>query len=512
MNQFEHISLAPYVDIIYRHRVSALCVLMVGVALTIAASFMVPSIYRSTTLVMIQPQEVPSQYVSAPVTGHIRDRLQALSQIALSRTRLEEVITQYDLYHALRSRGTPIERVVDYMRKHIQLDILEDRNNLPDSRTDSFNLSYEYPDASIAQRVTGRLADLLINEDRRRRAVEAAATIAFLDEQLSHARVSLESKGREIKIFKDHHQGSLPQDLEINLKILGDLQTQLQSANETFAALQQRRSQLERDLVRAHEDKVTITSASGERSSASPEAALSLKQTELAELEAQESDQHPDVVRLKAETAALKAMIKHPKGGVAGMSPIELELTKELDQTDVDQRRLQAEIPNLKRQISDYQKRIGETPAHEQQFANLSRDYNVIDDGYHKLLGKKLQAQIAQNLEQHDEGERFQVLDPANFPLSPEAPNRKGLVVGGLVLSLGLAAAVPFALFFTDSSFKDPDELRQVLGLSIAATIPALDEIENLQPARKTLYQSATLSSACFSLGLIALWLYARTF
>jgi len=114
--------------------------------------------------------------------------------------------------------------------------------------------------------------------------------------------------------------------------------------------------------------------------------------------------------------------------------------------------------------------------------------------------------------EQRQEGERFQVLDPANLPVGPEAPDRKALAIGGVVFSLGLAGTLPFALFFTDSSFKDPDEVRQELALPVAATIPELTEIEDTIPRRRALYQSLAISSACFFLGVGALLFYARAF
>ena len=168
-----YLSLAPYFDIIYRHRLSSICALAVGTALTVLAVILIPSVYRSTTLVMIQPQEVPSEYVSAPVTGHIRDRLQALSQIALSRTRLEQIITQYGLYPSRRGRGIPLDTTVELMRRHIHIDIPEDKDhdNATDPRAASFTLAYEYSDATTAQRVTAQLADLFIDEDLRQRAI-----------------------------------------------------------------------------------------------------------------------------------------------------------------------------------------------------------------------------------------------------------------------------------------------------------------------------------------------------
>ncbi|MBV8775549.1 MAG: hypothetical protein JO166_24960 [Deltaproteobacteria bacterium] len=292
--------------------------------------------------------------------------------------------------------------------------------------------------------------------------------------------------------------------------MLGDLQTLLQSDIEALAALQEHRTQLERDLARAREDKVTIVSASGQRSSASPEAALSLKETELAVLQAQNSDRHPDVVQTKAEIEALKALIKRRGDGVESMSPEEAELHKDMDSADVEQRRLDTEIPTLKRKIADYQRRVAATPAHEQQFAALTRDYNVLDADYQKLKNKKLEAQISQNLEQRQEGERFQVLDAANLPLAPEAPNRKALALMGMVFSLSLAAALPFAFYFTDTSFKDPNELRRELDVSVAATIPELPELEDNISHRRALFQSLAISSACFCAGVGLLFFYAR--
>lgn len=192
------------------------------------------------------------------------------------------------------------------------------------------------------------------------------------------------------------------------------------------------------------------------------------------------------------------------------MSPEEAELHKDMDTADVEQRRLDTEIPTLKRKIADYQQRVAATPAHEQQFAALTRDYNVLDVDYQKLKNKKLEAQISQNLEQRQEGERFQVLDPANLPLAPEAPNRKALALMGIFFSLSLAAALPFALYFTDTSFKDPNELRRVLELGVAATIPELPELEDNH--RRALFRSLAISSACFCAGVGMLFLYARGF
>jgi len=57
-----------------------------------------PKIYRSSTLILVVPQRVPSNYVKATVTSDIQDRLHAISQQIMSRTTLLNIIEQMGLY------------------------------------------------------------------------------------------------------------------------------------------------------------------------------------------------------------------------------------------------------------------------------------------------------------------------------------------------------------------------------------------------------------------------------
>jgi len=104
---------------------------------------------------------------------------------------------------------------------------------------------------------------------------------------------------------------------------------------------------------------------------------------------------------------------------------------------------LRQEEQNLRRQISQYQKRIETSPLREQQVAQLTRDYENTKTSYEELLTKKLEAQMSENLEKRQQGEKFQILDPANFPERPFLPNRPKLLaigfVGGLGGGIGLA-------------------------------------------------------------------------
>ena len=57
-----------------------------------------PNLYRSDTLILVVPQRVPESYVRSTVTTRIEDRLQSITQQILSRTRLERIIQDFNLY------------------------------------------------------------------------------------------------------------------------------------------------------------------------------------------------------------------------------------------------------------------------------------------------------------------------------------------------------------------------------------------------------------------------------
>src|SRR5215213_7615634 len=89
---------------------------------TAVVSIFLPNRYRATTSVMIVPQRVPENYVKSTVTAELPDRLNMISQQILSRTRLERIVQEFNLYPRERQRMI-MEDVIEQMRKDIALNI-----------------------------------------------------------------------------------------------------------------------------------------------------------------------------------------------------------------------------------------------------------------------------------------------------------------------------------------------------------------------------------------------------
>ncbi|MBL8143720.1 MAG: hypothetical protein JNM38_21585, partial [Acidobacteria bacterium] len=137
-----------------------------GTLITLSVSAMLPDRFRSETLILVVPQRVPESYVQSTVTTRIEDRLQAISQQILSRTRLERIINDLELYKEERATGI-MEDIVESMRRQITTQIV---------RGDAFRVSFAYDNPRTAQRVTERLASLFIEENIRDRQIQAEGT------------------------------------------------------------------------------------------------------------------------------------------------------------------------------------------------------------------------------------------------------------------------------------------------------------------------------------------------
>ncbi|PIX26364.1 MAG: protein GumC, partial [Deltaproteobacteria bacterium CG_4_8_14_3_um_filter_45_9] len=142
-----------------------------------------PKVYKTTTLILVQPQTVPENYVRPTITDSMANRLNTISQEILSRTRLEKVIQEFNLYADIRKR-LPLEEIIEIMQKAIEVKVQEPRRDRRDQTTNSFSISYEGEEPKTVMMVTNKLASLIIEENLKVRESQAEGTSEFLTKEL----------------------------------------------------------------------------------------------------------------------------------------------------------------------------------------------------------------------------------------------------------------------------------------------------------------------------------------
>lgn len=495
-------------------------------------TWFLPATYRSETLILVEQQKVPEQFVVSNVGADLQERLQSMSQQILSRTRLLAIIAEDDLYPELRSRRTPDE-VVEEMRKDIQIDLVQSQSPNQRGELTAFKVAYLSNDRVLAQRVTSQLTSLFIDENLKARQEQSEQTTEFLDSQLEDARRSLADQEAKVKEFKSQYIGELPEQVQSNLQILSGLQAQLQQETDALARAKQQSVYLESLLNqwRTMEADLQLGRTTGTVAPPALDEELQRLRAQLTDLRAHYTDRHPDVRKLKdqiAQTERMKEQMQaqlaagtqtasgeasaHPSSyaDLQAMSP-RMEVESQIKSNKVEIENRQKATVDLQRQIGQYQGRLNMAPIREQQLAGLTRDYEQSRKNYEQLLAKRDQSEMATNLEKRQKGEQFRVLDPPNLPQKPYSPNRLKLNLMGLIggLVLGMASLVGSEAL--DDRIYSREELKKVLPAPILTEIPPMPTLEEQQKQmRWHIFQAAALAMMllCTAAGFASTFLF----
>ena len=126
----------------------------------------------------------------------------------------------------------------------------------------------------------------------------------------------------------------------------------------------------------------------------------------------------------------------------------------------------------LQQEIGAYQGKVSLSPAIEEQYKALTRDYDNAQKGYQDLLTKKGSADLTVKMTNQSEGERMFPLNPANLPDSPSFPVRWEFALGGLAAGLGLGAGLTMWLELRDKSIRTEADAEAVLQLPLLVAVP----------------------------------------
>lgn len=465
-----------------------------GVALTPFLAGYVPARYRSEALIVVMPQQVPDTFVMPTVRQSAEERLNAIIDRILIRSRLERIIKEMDLYPAQRATGL-MQDVVERMRS--------DMTTIPGGKdSDSFRIAYVSDNADKAQKVTQKLASLYIEQNTLDRELQADHTSAFLITQLADARRNLVEQEKKLEDYRMRHAGQLPSQLTGNLQAIQNANMQLQALNESTNRFHERRLFIERQLADARTPEPAGTApivpplpAGGSEPVGtillSPAQQLAVARARRTFLLQRFTTDYPEVVRLDKtiadleERVASQAPLSDPIATLETPAPAtpaevaqqrrvqELQANLEVLEYQLGVSKLEAE--RLKNTIAQYQAKVDAVPSRESDLIELTRDYSTLQTVYSNLLLKSQDSMIAANLERGKIGEQFKLVDEASLPERPyNHQQRQRMMASGAVAGLVFGLLAVGLLEYLDSSFRRADEVLKAISLPVLASIPVM--------------------------------------
>lgn len=480
------LDLGDYVGIVKRRRWHLLVPLLVLPLLMVAVTFLIPPQYLSQTLVLIDQQQVPDEYVKPVVAENLDTRLASMREQISSRSRLQPIIERYNLYG---NSHLPMGERVDLARKNISVKAIKsditNRGGLP-----GFFISFTANDAHTAQLVCGEITSLFVNENLRSREASAEGTTDFLKSQLEDAKRSLDEQDAKLATFQRQYVGKLPGEEMPNVNMLTSLNTQLEAATQALGRMEQDKSYIQSMQAQISPGSIGSAIPLGPTTVSNP-----LKETRQAELRTMEKEQgdletaytpdHPDVVSIHRKIAEMRKLVAATPDTVSAASVgssgataanktdalAGQQLRAQLHSAEVGIESKRREQAQLQSQVRLYQDRISSSPLVQQEFKQLTRDYETAKKFYEDLLTKMNHSKMATDLERRQQGEQFHVMDRPNLPETPIFPKRIYFFSGGIFLGLLVGVATTAFLEYRNTSLRTPQDVWTFTQLPTLATI-----------------------------------------
>jgi uncharacterized protein involved in exopolysaccharide biosynthesis len=545
-------TLADYLDLIRRRRGVTGWTFFVAVVATVATAVLWPPTWRSTGVILIEQQEIPTELVRAPVTSYADQRVQVISQHVMTTGNLLSIIDKFGLYTRLR-QDRPREVVLQRMRNDIAIrmisaDVVDPRQGRSTKATIAFSVSYDGDTPEQAANVANEITSLYLRENLETRQKLAAQSANFLQDESDRIRERVTALGQEIATFKSAHGEALPEYAQMNLQLVERVNEEMRDVDTRALALDQQilflDSQLAQiapdaqmysdggqrvlsagdrlkmlrtqfaaakavygpthpDVVRLQQQIVGLEGAGRTADSrADLRRQLADAQTQLAAARERYSPSHPDVQRLERIVAATQNELGASTEASADAAPspdnpVYIQLQTQRESAANERQALLARKAVLNSRNRELERRLAQTPGIEKDYSSLLRDLQVEQAKYAELRQKQMEAQLASNLESESKGERFSLIEPPSEPQKPARPDRPLIFLLGLLMAAAAAFGAMLTVESLDTRVRGRGDVLALLQVPPLAIVPWVQTEAELRVRRRTLRIAAAGAAGC---------------
>ena len=140
--------------------------------------------YRSQATLQVVPPRIPGDVVPMPASGRVEDRLAAVQQSMLTRTRLERLILDFNLFESERRHGAIMQDLVERMVRDINIAVEPSRFG---GQPSAFVVSYIGREPRTTQKVAEQVTAMFMTESLKHSERTAEATSDFVESMVADA-------------------------------------------------------------------------------------------------------------------------------------------------------------------------------------------------------------------------------------------------------------------------------------------------------------------------------------
>ena len=475
---------------IWLHRRIGLAAAWLFVIIGAVAIYLMPDQYEASARVYVDTQSILKPLmVGLTVQPNLDQQVAMMSRTLISRPNIEKVAAMADLTLATKT-PEQAESLYDSLMRKIQMHSTGGIN--------LYTLSYLDPHPEVAKKVVQSLVSIFVESNLGDKRKDSDSAKQFLDEQIKAYEQKLDGAETALKNFKIANMDLMPETGKDYFSQMNEASTDLSQARLALSEAENGRDALKHQLAG---DEPMLMGGGGDDSTQGsvPEIdtrIATLKQ-QLDELHLHYTDQYPDIIATKRIISDLenqkKAELKARGATAAGVkstlstNPVYQQISIQLAQADADVASLQTRVAAYEARYQHLRQATAAMPKIEQQFQELTRDYEVNKTNYEKLLARRESAQMSSDMDASTAMVEFRVIDPPRVSPKPAAPNRSLLM--GVVIALALlgGAGVAFLVARLRPTVTDRKVLRDVTGLPVFGTVAMLWTAQQIAHRRRQL-------------------------
>ena len=404
-----------------------------------------PERYEATAKLRLSGQRIPENFVRSTLLESLEEQLNEMVSEVLSRSQLTELVEELQLD---RHEGT--EGLLSEVRESLTV---EPETTIPGRGTGGNSLviavRYESDDPETAATVANALADRFITVHIKRRAQQTRITSDFLRQEMERAEQALHEQRSRVAEFKQRHRGELPSEQG--------------AAISRLERLQQERQSLATQISEAEGRLLLLKSQEGP----ADDRLLAELRDRLAAERTVHTEEHPNVAALRAQVEALEAEVSAADSGPSPQDRAPVVIVRREIES------LRAQLAAADREMIELDARVNRIPAREEELAALQQREEVLQESYVQALRKVKEAELAESLEQAQQGFRISRLERAMPPTQPTPPRWQLAAEAGAAV-IAATLALGFLLEWFDRVVVEARDLEALTGMMNLGEVPKM--------------------------------------
>lgn len=493
-------NLTEFVGILWRRKKLLLLMSLAMLLATLIVIRRIPNMYESSALVVIN---LRNDQESMPEMN----RFAKLQKELTSRETFATLIHKHSLYPQAQDE----EESIGVLQKALKIET-KMRNYSP-AVPEAVEISIRHPDPMKAQAVVTDLIKMFEQGNEQRRT-EAEAEAGRLTSQIAEVETRLQmlAPERDLDLIRLDALLRSRSGIAADSGLRRTVESSIESLADDEYALKLRVDE-QRNQVAEHEK--LVKSAPATKGSAAYGALLTEKSKIEADIQSysdQYTDKHPKMVQLRNQLTEINRQINRLETQTGDTLPMSLTPEgRDLIAMRRDLRRMEADLEVTQKRLQRRNQQLGTMPASSGRAASgglasvvvrndvARAEYDTMVKRYTWLLEKQ-DSLLKLSAARDPSRMMFYVIDKANLPGLPAAPNRILLQLIALAAAAAFGLAIAFA-FETPRLFRinDSRDVEYFLGAPVVAAIP-----ETLTPGERAHKRRLRLTRGASLLALAA--------